>query len=105
MSLTGHRGATAAAMAPDGLAVATTGEEGSARVWDTTGRLIRAFDDAGPARSLRAPRVIFSPDGKRVAYAGANDSVRLGEIDTGVLTVFSGHRGGVEAAGTRVRAE
>ena len=65
------------------------------RIWDTTGA---ARPDLRGRAAPRGPAaVLFSPDGKRVAYAGADGSVRVGEVDTGAVRIFSGHPGGIEA--------
>jgi WD40 repeat protein/DNA-binding SARP family transcriptional activator len=69
------------AFSEDGSMLATTGDDGAARVWDpATGELLFEFqvDEPGP---VWGPS--FSPDGSRVAASFPDDTVRLFDLATG----------------------
>jgi len=56
--------------------IATAGADGSAKLWDTSGNLIRAFtDQAGVISSLA-----FDPTGRYLATAGADGSVKIRDL-------------------------
>ena len=69
------------AFSGDGSMLATTGDDGAARVWDpATGELLFEFqiDEPGP---VIGPS--FSPDGSRVAASFPDDTVRVFDLATG----------------------
>ncbi len=101
VELTGHRGITEVALAPDGLTVATAGEEGTVRIWDVSGRLLHVFE----ARPGREPLLRFSPDSRLVAFAGAGSTVCAGDVDTGAARIFTGHTGAVDALAFSPRSD
>src|SRR5207249_10373691 len=70
---------------------------GSVRVWDVeTGR--RLWEQAAPGGAGRSVPV-FSPDGRRLAYAGGDGQVHVFDAATGQgLALLEGHDGAVSAA-------
>ena len=72
------------AFSEDGSMLATTGDDGAARVWDpATGELLLEFvaDEPGP---VIGPS--FSPDGTLVAASFPGDAVRVFDVATGDIT-------------------
>jgi WD40 repeat protein len=79
------------AFSPDAKRVATAarGAFGSGKVWDAaTGKeLLALYGHAG-----RFSRIVFSPDGKRLATAGADNTAKVWDAVTGKeLLTLSGH--------------
>jgi WD40 repeat protein/serine/threonine protein kinase len=79
----GHRGMIlSVAWGPDDRWLATGGEDGAVRIWDTsTGRLARAL--VGHSHGVRS--VAFSPDGSLLASSGKDGTARLWETRSGKL--------------------
>jgi WD40 repeat protein len=69
------------AFSPDGKLLATGGYGTRAKLWDVSGRLVRALDCGGEGGLWP----VFSPDGKVLAVGNRNDQTRLFEVATGKL--------------------
>jgi WD40 repeat protein len=95
LRLDGHSGApSCVAFSPDGLLLATGGDDKRLAIWDAkTGKQLREF----PAHPNEVWAVAFSPDGKRLVSGGRADlSLRWWDPATGSsLGTFEGHRGGI----------
>jgi WD40 repeat protein/class 3 adenylate cyclase len=92
LSLGAHRGNVGAVSPhPDGVHLATTGADGTAKIWDISP------EGRGEALTLRGlhgiwPRVQYSPDGTRLAVQGPGNTVLLRDANTGeVLLTLDGH--------------
>ncbi|WP_231949839.1 NB-ARC domain-containing protein [Alloactinosynnema sp. L-07] len=68
----------ALAMAPDGTWVASAGDDGTLRFWDTDGRELATV--TGHARPVRTLAV--APDGSWLASAGDDQDIRLWDVGT-----------------------
>jgi WD40 repeat protein len=102
-----YNGVTGVAFSPDGTRLATASDDGTAKVWllesgsagdaSTGQELLTLF--AHPDESLGFTfdgviRVVFSPDGKRLATAGADGTAKVWDAITGrELLTLSGHTG------------
>src|ERR1700681_157783 len=78
-------GATRLLFSPDGRLLATaTFRSSTIKLWETaTGRELRDLSTGGQSSMGMAPVVAFSPDGRFLAAAGANNSVKVWEVLSG----------------------
>jgi WD40 repeat protein len=78
-----------ASFSPDGQWILTASDDQTARVWDTSGKLV-ALLKQGKVRS-----VSFSPDGKRIVTASADGIARVWDTSGKLLAELKGHQCGV----------
>jgi WD40 repeat protein len=90
LQLVGHSGDVLdARWSPDGTRIVTAGDDGTARVWNTTtGEPLLVFSKHGQTLHCAS----WSPSGDRVVTTGADGTARIWDAIYGEeLTVFSGH--------------
>lgn len=99
------QGVLAIAVSPDGAAVATAGEEGSAALWDLASGRLRAtlIGHRSTVRDLR-----FGPGADEVTTASEDGTVKIWDATTGeLLATLLGHTGtvwsvAIDRAATRI---
>jgi WD40 repeat protein len=80
-----------ASFSPDGSLALTASDDGSARIWQVSGRPVRVLVHGG-----RVLRAIFSPDGKLVLTSGDDGLIRIWRTRNGEqVRVLRGHSGPV----------
>ena len=80
--LHGHRAAvTSVAFAPDGRTLASSGRDGTVRLWDARARKQVGAPLTGHAGAVNS--VAFSPDGRLLASAGDDRTIRLWDARSG----------------------
>jgi len=86
--LRGHgNDAWLALFSPDGEQILTSSEDGTARLWDTEGRLITTFE-IDPAKIVFAN---FSPDGSQIVTGSDDGIVRQWRLDGTLIRTLEGH--------------
>lgn len=87
LSLAGHTaGLSDITWAPDGARIATSSEDGTVRVWDTTsGEVLLTLSGHGSGTGRGGVMsVAWSPDGARIASTGGDRTVRIWNAANGV---------------------
>ncbi|MDX2230249.1 MAG: hypothetical protein NW220_11470 [Leptolyngbyaceae cyanobacterium bins.349] len=90
--LEGHQGSVLSVVfSPDGSKLATSGEDGTARIWDTSGKQLAELK--GHQGSVLS--VVFSPDGSKLATSGDDGTARIWDTSGKQLAELKGHQGSV----------
>jgi WD40 repeat protein len=93
-TLTHRRPVLTVVIAPDGSWLATGGNDGTARIWDTDGHL-RADLAGHPGHSM-VEAVAIAPDGTWLATGGNDGTARIWDADGHLRADLAGHSGSVE---------
>jgi len=76
-----------ASFSPDGSLIATTSDDGSARLWRIDGTLLVALE----GHTDQVPVARFSPDGQQIVTASWDGTAKLWRTDGTLLTTLEGH--------------
>ncbi|MGB3518925.1 MAG: hypothetical protein WBA43_20895 [Elainellaceae cyanobacterium] len=90
--LEGHQGRVwQVQFSPDGNAIATSGTDGTARIWDLDGNQLAVLE----GHQGRVEQVLFSPDGDAIATRGEDGTARLWDLAGNSIALLEGHQGSV----------
>ncbi|MFN6477328.1 AAA-like domain-containing protein [Nostoc sp. DedQUE07] len=93
-TLEGHKSEVfGVAISPNSQLIASTGGDGSLRLWKRDGTLVRSFD----GKSIGLTRVAFSPDGQMLAAASFDNTIKVWKIDGTLLVTLNGHTSNVSS--------
>jgi WD40 repeat protein len=91
---TNQRTINSMAFSPNSKQLVTAGEDGTARLWDTSGKSLAVLK--GHQGNVNS--VAFSRDGKLLVTAGEDDTARLWETSGKRLALLKGHKYDVKSA-------
>jgi WD40 repeat protein len=86
-TLAGHEGKVVVRFSPDGRYLVSGDEQGSLRLWDAEGRLLRVLEGRGHPITVMA----YSPEGGQVAFATYENEVHLWNPTTGQVRMLQSH--------------
>jgi WD40 repeat protein/glycosyltransferase involved in cell wall biosynthesis len=94
--LKGHDdGVFSVSFSPDGKSIATASQDGTARLWDSQGNLLKKF--TVDKNKYGVLSVSFSPDGKFIATASEDGTARLWDLQGNRIEEFKAHEGEVRS--------
>ena len=90
--LEGHQGrVTSVVFSPDGSNLATSGDDGTAQIWDTNGKQLAKLK----GYEGRVTSVVFSPDGSKLAIGGDDGTAQIWDTNGKQLAELKGYEGRV----------
>jgi hypothetical protein len=94
--LKGHQNfVTSAALSQDGQRIVTASNDGTAKVWDTNGKLLATLK----GHQSWVISAGFSPDGQRIVTASADNTAKVWDTNGKLLADLKGHQDKVISAG------
>ncbi|MEO0457738.1 MAG: WD40 repeat domain-containing protein [Cyanobacteria bacterium P01_A01_bin.114] len=92
--LEGHQGYVRSVVySPDGTQLATSGDDGTARVWDTEGNQLAVLE----GHQGHVWSVVYSPDGTQLATSGSDGTARVWDTEGNQPAVLDSHKGPVRS--------